>query len=104
MRTSSCTASRDPRAARGRALLASVVVLAIAAAAAWWYFAPNTLPAFVQQKLPESPKANPPLYEWRDAQGRLHVTDAPPTDRPYKIVRFDPKANVLPPGTAPSAQ
>ncbi|HST28898.1 MAG TPA: DUF4124 domain-containing protein [Rudaea sp.] len=102
MRTSSCTANRNPSAARGRALLASIVVLAIASAAAWWYFAPHTLPAIVLKNLPESPKANPPLYEWRDAQGHLHVTDTPPTDRPYKTVRFDAKANVLPPGVAPS--
>lgn len=51
--------------------------------------------------MPESPNANPPLYEWRDAHGRLHVTDTPPPDRPYKTLHFDPKANVLPPGVAP---
>jgi len=102
MPTSSCTANRNPHAARGRTLLATIVALGLCAGAAWWYFAPRTLPAFVRQKLPESPKANPPLYEWHDAQGRLHVTDAPPPDRPYKIVRFDSKANVLPPGVAPS--
>ncbi|MBS0569400.1 MAG: DUF4124 domain-containing protein [Proteobacteria bacterium] len=85
---------------RGRALLALILLLAIAAAT-WWYFAPHTLPAFIQQQLPESPKANPPLYEWRDAQGHLHVTDTPPADRPYKVLRFDPKANVLPAGVAP---
>jgi hypothetical protein len=88
--------------ARGRALPYVIVLLAIAAAAAWWYFAPRTLPAIVRANLPESPQANPPLYEWRDAQGHLHVTDAPPPDRPYKTVRFDSKANVLPPGVAPS--
>lgn len=101
MRTSICTANRNPRQVRGRALLATIVVLAVATAAAWWYFAPHTLPAFVQRQLPESPKANPPLYEWRDTQGRLHVTDTPPPDRPYKTLHFDPKANVLPPGVAP---
>ncbi len=101
MRTSSCTASPSPHAARGRALLAAIIVLALGAAA-WWYFAPHTLPAFVQRNLPQSPKANPPLYEWRDAQGRLQVTGTPPPDRPYKTVHFDPKANVLPPGVAPS--
>lgn len=102
MPTSSCTANRNPHPARGRALLAAIVALGLCAGAAWWYFAPHTLPAFVRQKLPESPKANPPLYEWRDTQGLLHVTDVPPTDRPYKTVHFDAKANVLPPGVAPS--
>ena len=102
MPTSSCTASRNPHAARGRALLAVIVALGLCAAAAWWYFAPHTLPAFVQRQLPASPKANPPLYEWRDAQGHLHVTDTPPADRPYKTLHFDPNANVLPKGVAPS--
>ena len=104
MRISSCTASPSQDAARGRALFATIVVLAITAAAAWWYFAPHTLPAFVQRNLPQSPKANPPLYEWRDAQGHLQVTDTPPPDRPYKTLHFDPKANVLPPGVAPSTK
>ncbi|MBS0557664.1 MAG: DUF4124 domain-containing protein [Proteobacteria bacterium] len=98
MRISRCTANS---LARGRALLAFVVLLALAAAA-WWYFAPHTLPGFVQRNLPQSPTSNPPLYEWRDAQGHLHVTDVPPTDRPYKTVHFDPNANVLPKGVAPS--
>jgi hypothetical protein len=88
--------------ARWRALFYVIVLLAIAAAAAWWYFAPHTLPAFVQKNLPASPQANPPLYEWRDPQGHVHVTDTPPADRPYKTLHFDPNANVLPPGVAPS--
>ena len=41
------------------------------------------------------------LYKWRDAKGGLHVTDTPPADRPYEIVRYDPNANVLPKGVAP---
>jgi hypothetical protein len=102
MPTSSCTANRNPQAARGRALLAAIVALLVAALVAWWYFAPHTLPAFVRRQLPESPRDNPPLYEWHDAQGHLHVTDTPPPDRPYKTVRFDPKANVLPSGAAPN--
>ncbi|MGH8042705.1 MAG: DUF4124 domain-containing protein [Rudaea sp.] len=87
---------------RGRALLALIVMLALAAAGAWWYFAPRSLPAFVQRQLPASPRANPPLYQWHDAQGNLHVTDTPPTDRPYKTLHFDPNANVLPAGVPPS--
>lgn len=30
--------------------------------------------------------AAPGLYRWRDEQGRLHVTDTPPTDRPYEEI------------------
>ena len=27
-----------------------------------------------------------PLYRWRDAEGRLHITDAPPRGRPYERI------------------
>jgi Domain of unknown function (DUF4124) len=78
---------------------------AIAAALAWWYFAPETLPDALRTAVPTSPHAAPVLYKWRDARGALHVTDAPPADRPYETVRYDPNVNVvpsvMPPGTPP---
>jgi hypothetical protein len=79
-----------------------VVLLLAGAALAWWYFAPDTLPAIAKTYLPAAPKSNPVLYKWRDAKGGLHVTDTPPADRPYDIVRYDPNANLLPKGVAPS--
>lgn len=100
MRRSPHTASE--RGAYGRVLIVLVVLLALAAVGAWWYLAPDSLPGFVRHQLPASPKSNPPLYQWRDAQGHVHVTDSPPADRPYKTLRFDPNANVLPQGAAPS--
>ena len=78
------------------------LLIVIAGAGAWWYFAPDTLPAFVKAQLPASPKSAPALYKWRDAKGQLHYSDTPPVDRPYETVRFDPNANVLPKGVAPS--
>ena len=79
-------------------------MLLLAATAVWWYFEPDTLPLFVRQHLPASPKASPVLYKWHDAKGNLHVTDTPPADRPYETVRYDPSVNVVPtvvpPGTA----
>jgi len=91
------------RYADGRALVAFMLLLLLAAvAAAWWYLAPDTLPAFVKTQLPASPQSNPVLYKWRDAKGSLHVTDTPPADRPYQTVHYDPNANVLPKGVAPS--
>lgn len=79
-----------------------VVLLLAGAAVAWWYFAPDTLPAFVKSWLPPAPHSAPTLYKWRDAQGHLHYTDAPPADRPYQAVHYDPNANVLPKGVAPN--
>ena len=90
------------RTAAGRVLIAVLLLLLLAGAGAWWYLAPDTLPAFVKTQLPASPKSNPVLYKWRDAKGGLHVTDTPPADRPYETVRYDPNANVLPTGVAPS--
>jgi len=80
---------------RGRALL-WLLLLLVGAAAAWWYFAPQTLPALVRRQLPAPPHNNPPLYEWHDAKGQLHVTDTPPQDRPYKTFRYNPNVNVIP--------
>jgi len=76
----------------------------LAAASAWWYFAPQMLPEFVQQQLPRPLNRNPPLYEWHDAKGQLHVTDKPPKDRPYKTLHFNPDVNVLPSHPARGAE
>jgi hypothetical protein len=90
------------RRTAGRALLPVLLLLAaVGAAACWWYFAPDTIPAVVRSYLPAPPKSSPVLYKWRDAKGGLHVTDAPPADRPYTTVRYNPDANVLPKGVAP---
>ncbi len=81
----------------GRAGVLFLVLLAIlAAGGAWWYFAPQSMPGWLARSVPAPPSLGPPLYKWRDAQGRLHVTDKPPTDRPYETVRYDPKTNVVP--------
>ncbi len=81
--------------AEGRVVLWLLVAL-LAAAAAWWYLAPHTVPGFVQRQLPRPLNRNPPLYEWHDGKGRLHVTDKPPRDRPYKTLHFNPNVNVIP--------
>ncbi len=85
------------RVVHGRAIPWLLFLLAVAAGAiAWWYYASETLPAFVKAQLPPSPKSAPTLYKWHDAKGGLHVTDTPPTDRPYEAVRYDPNVNVVP--------
>ena len=59
----------------------------------------DRMPGWLARKVPSSPSLGPPLYKWRDAQGRLHVTDTPPADRPYETVRYDPATNVVPGGS-----
>ncbi|WP_313920565.1 DUF4124 domain-containing protein [Tahibacter sp.] len=86
--------------------VAGLLALLAAAAAVWWYFAPQTLPVAIRHAAPVSPNAqtaSPTLYKWRDAKGRLNVTDVPPTDRPYESVRYDPNTNVVPGYRSPSA-
>lgn len=36
------------------------------------------------------------VYRWRDAQGGLHFSDAPPQEQAAEVVRFDPDANLVP--------
>ena len=87
--------TRDASAVRGRAVFWLLALIALAAAA-WWYLAPDTVPGQLKAMLPASPKANPVLYKWRDAKGGLHVTDTPPTDRPYETLKYNPNTNVVP--------
>jgi uncharacterized protein DUF4124 len=84
------------RLTHGGALPWVLALIAIAASLGWWYFAPETLPASVRTLVPASPRAMPLLYKWRDAKGGLHITDVPPTDRPYETVHYDPNVNVVP--------
>lgn len=80
----------------GRIWPVMLVFLLLAAAYAWWYLAPDTLPDAVRKQLPMSARANPPLYKWKDDKGRWQVTDAPPPDRSYEKLKYDPRANVVP--------
>jgi Domain of unknown function (DUF4124) len=80
----------------GRAWPVLLLLVALTAAYAWWYFAPDTIPDVVRKQLPISARGNPVLYRWRDDHGHPHVTDAPPTDRPYETLKYDPKTNVVP--------
>jgi hypothetical protein len=59
------------------------------------------MPGWIARKVPGSPSLGPPLYKWRDANGRLQVTGTPPADRPYETVRYDPNTNVVPSGSTP---
>jgi hypothetical protein len=77
-------------------VITMTLLVIVAGVGAWWYFAPDTLPAVVKQQLPVSAKSNPTLYRWRDDKGGLHVTDVPPTDRPFETLHYDPKTNVVP--------
>lgn len=61
-----------------------------------WYTTPQNAPVWMRGWLPGLPLQTGPLYRWRDAQGRLQISDQPPKDRPYEVVRYRPDANVLP--------
>ena len=90
-------AARPRHAAQdGRAWPCVLVLLALLSVAALWYLAPDTLPDDLRKLLPASTRSNPALYRWRDDKGRPHVTDTPPTDRPYQTIKFDPRTNVVP--------
>lgn len=92
---------RQQPASRAPLLLFLLLLLAGAAFFVGWRYFPEHLPESVTRQLPPSPTANPPLYKWRDDQGRWQITDTPPTDRAYEAVRVDPDTNVLPAGVDP---
>ena len=81
-----------------------LAVVLIAAGYAWWAFAPDTMPDAVRAQLPQSARANPPLYKWKDEKGRWHVTDKPPADRPFEKLQYDPRTNAVPTVVPPPAQ
>jgi len=74
-----------------------VGMLLLAAAAAWvWYERPELLPEELRRKNPQSSSYAPPVYRWKDAQGRTQISDSPPKDRPYETVIIDPATNIVP--------
>lgn len=82
-------------------LLAAIVLLGLAAT--WiWHHQPEHLPREWRRANPNSQDYMPEVYRWRDAQGRVQITDTPPVDRPYETVRIDPNRNLIPAGTPPS--
>ncbi|KQZ56347.1 MULTISPECIES: DUF4124 domain-containing protein [unclassified Lysobacter] len=38
--------------------------------------------------------ADPPLYRWRDAAGRLQITERPPKGRPYERLQRQPRDGI----------
>jgi hypothetical protein len=92
-------AFRD-RSVKASHILLLIAVIAVAGGVVW-RFRPDWLPDLVTKRVPASPGEAPPLYKWRDAKGRLNVTSTPPADRPYEVVRYDPKTNVVPSGSTP---
>lgn len=84
-------------------LLGMLTALALlAGAAAWvWHYQPERLPQEWRRANPNSDDYMPALYRWRDAEGRVQLTDRPPPDRPYETVRVDPEQNRIPAGQSP---
>lgn len=83
-----------------RPWLAAVVVAALALVAVY-LVSPHSLPVWLTRPIIGPSAQNPPLYKWRDAKGRVHVTDTPPADRPYETLHYDPDANVVPASPPP---
>ena len=80
------------------ALVGAILVLALlAAAAAWvWRYQPERLPAEWRRQNPHSREYSPPVYRWHDEAGQMHLTDTPPSGRPYETLYIDPRRNVVP--------
>ncbi len=79
----------------------AVIVLAGAMASWVWYQRPQWLPQEWRQANPHSDDYMPTLYRWHDDQGRTQLTDRPPPDRTFEIVRINPEQNRIPAGQSP---
>jgi hypothetical protein len=71
-----------------------LAVLAMAAAA-WWFSRDTPEQARFKQQRAEQAAADiaeakrPVVYRWRDADGVLHITSAPPSSGPYERIHTD---------------
>lgn len=84
---------------RGGALKAALWVLAVLAVGGFavWTWLPEVLPLELRRQNPNSPDYAPWIYKWKDAQGRVQLTDTPPPEGvPFERIRLDPEQNVIP--------
>ena len=80
------------------------IALLAVAAVVWWtlghpgYETAVQREARVQAETEAVEAAKPKLYRWRDAQGRLQLTDQPPRGRKYETVDLEAQEdiNVIP--------
>jgi hypothetical protein len=80
-----------------------LVALILAIAAVLWRLYPELIWPLVEQTPLKAPlSTSKPIYQWRDAQGVLQVTDEPPpAGTPYEVKQYSLDANILrPSGTA----
>jgi hypothetical protein len=76
---------------------AIVAGLAVGAAAWWWSTREEREHARIERERRaaiEAEAVRPVLYRWRDANGVLHVTDAPPKQGKYERVHLDQDAAI----------
>ena len=85
---------------------AGILMLAIVAAvAAWWWFTQemprrqHAREVASEMAAVQAERANS-LYRWRDADGNLQVTQAPPKGRKYERISRTPKPGMEVHGTS----
>ena len=77
-----------------------LVALLVIGTLVWWtlghpgYETAAQREARVQAEAEAVEAAKPKLYRWRDAQGRLQLTDKPPKGRKYELVDLEAQENV----------
>ena len=67
--------------------------------AAWWWYT-TEMPRRERERaqaaqvaIAQAERANS-LYRWRDAEGRLQITDEPPKGRKYERISREPKDGI----------
>lgn len=98
-RARAAKSGHGPVPPRGGALKSALWVLVVFGAAAFavWTWLPELLPLELRRQNPNSPDYAPWIYKWKDAQGRVQLTDTPPPEgMPFERIRLDPEQNVVP--------
>lgn len=79
-------------------ILLAIAALLIALILVWRFYPELLWPLVEQTSLKRPLSASTPVYQWRDADGNLQVTDRPPPEgTDYEVKQYALDANILPP-------
>jgi hypothetical protein len=75
----------------------ALLALIFAGALVYLYYPQQAESLLGRTRIKELVTTSRPVYQWRDEQGRLNITDKPPPEGvPYDVKQYPLDANVMP--------